>query len=227
MSNSIARALLAVVFISASANSFSAAVTFNSPNNNIAATRDAWLAAVGISSPEYFEDFETGFSDGQNVSGIAGLFPGGLVIRDTSSSGSATIEGTPGGIGGSNPVGNFALEQNERPFLELDFSANPVDYVGFRDIDHTGTNVVITFVGGATQSATFEGTSVSGDSAEFFAVFRNDMPRITLLQLDSSGDRSWGIDNLEYGPAPVPLPAAVWLLGGAVGCLWSQRRRLC
>jgi len=204
---------------------FAALQTFNSPGTDINATRDAWLLASGIASAQHQVDFETGFSDGQNVSGLVGLFPGGLVITDTSSAGSASIEGTAGGIGGSNPVGGFALEHNEAPFLELDFSAMPVDYVAFRDIDHTGTQVIVTFVGGATSITGFETTGTGGDSAEFFGLFRGDMPRITRVEMDAAGDRTWGIDDLEYGVSTVPLPGAVWLLGGALGALAAKRRR--
>ena len=205
-----------------------AILTFNSSDNdptNISTTRNAWLSASGITIPEHLADFESGFTDGQNISGVTGLFGGGLVIVDTSTAGAANIEGTAGGIGGSNPVGSFAVEQNERQFLELDFSARPVDYVAFQDIDHTGTSLIIHFVGGATVNFGLDSTAVNGDSAEFFGVFRNDMPRITLIQMDSSGDGRWGIDNIEYG-APVPLPGAVWLHGSAIAGLtgWSRHR---
>ena len=60
-------------------------LSFNSvtPADN-SVTRTNWLAAIGISSPQFLVNFETGFTDGQNISGSTGLFPGGLVITDTS-----------------------------------------------------------------------------------------------------------------------------------------------
>lgn len=174
-------------------------LTFNSINrNDNAAVRQDWLNAIGIDEPEFLVDFETGFTDNQNISGTASLFPLGLTINDTSIAGEVIINST-GGINGSNPVGQFAATQNERAFLELDFSSNPVDYVGFQDIDHAGTDGIVTFADGTMTNISFETTRASGDSAEFFGIFRNDMPLISLIQLDARGDRRWGIDNIEYG----------------------------
>lgn len=195
-------------------------VTFNSSNQaGNASTRSDWLATVGISSPEFLVDFESGFSDGQNIHGLA-VLPGGLVINDT---GPGTpmiiIESGSGDIGGSNPVGGFSATQDEQAFLELDFSANPVDYVGLMDIDHTGTSGVVTFVGGTTANFSLDSTSGFGDTAEFFGIFRNDLPQITKVELNASGDGNWGVDNIEYGSiASVPEPSSglfgvVFLLG--------------
>ena len=200
-------------------------ITFNSssPANN-ETTRTAWLNAVGVTAPQYLVDFESGFSDGQNISGVGGLFPAGLVISDVPD-GNAIIES--GSIGGSNPVGNFALEQDESPVLRLDFSSFLVDYVAFQDIDHTNVSILITFEGGGTASTSLETTATGGDSAEFFGVFRNDMPRILYIDMDAAGDRQWAIDNIEYGVLPVPVPAAVWLFGsGLLGLVGAARRRL-
>lgn len=201
-----------------------AMLTFNSSDTSYTDERDAWLGAIGISDPQYLVDFETGFIDGQNISGVTGLFSGGLIITDTSNAAAASIEADNDGIGGSNPIGSFALEHNEQKYLVLDFSSNPVDYIGFNDIDHTGTDVVVSFVGGSTATTSFEGTGASGDSAEFFAIFRNDMPQITKVELDASGDGTWGIDNLEYGV--VPVPAAAWLFGfGLLGLIGIARKK--
>jgi len=210
-----------------SSNLNAAIITFNSPNAaDAATTRDAWLGAVGIATPQHLVDFESGFTDNQNISGISGLFPGGLIITDTSNANLAMIEGTARGIGGSNPVGNFALEQNEQPYLELDFSSNPIDYLGFRDIDHTNTNIILTFVGGGTTSFSIETTATSRDSAEFTGIFRNDMPKIILVQMDAAGDGAWAVDNLEYGVSAVPVPAAAWLFGsGLIGLVGVARHK--
>ena len=39
-------------------------------------------------------------------------------------------------------------------------------------------------------------------------------------------DESWAMDNLRVDVVPVPLPAAVWLLGSALGGLGLLRRRV-
>jgi hypothetical protein len=178
-------------------------LSFNSarPADNVA-TRSAWLAAIGIGAPGYVVDFESGFADGQNLSGVTGVFPADLVITDTGPGTAEAIVRTGNGtIGNSNPVGSFALAHDEGAYLVLDFSAHPVDYLAFQDIDTAGTIARVTFVGGATVNITIDTTGTSGNSAEFFALYRNDQPRIQKVELDASGSPPWGIDNLEYGPA--------------------------
>ena len=214
--------LVALIGILMSANIVSAAImTFNSnaPANN-SATRSNWLTAAGIVAPEYLVDFESGFADNQDISGVGGLFPANLIITDTSAANDAIIRSGAGIIGGSNPVGTFSVTQNELAFLELDFSTNPVDYIGFQGIDHTGTTGIVTFVGGGTADISLGATALSGNSAEFFGIFRNDMPQITLVQLDASGDRSWGIDTIEYSPEPGTLGL---LLMGSLALLKTRR----
>jgi hypothetical protein len=197
-------------------------VNSDAPSGNAAAL-NAWLSQIGC-PPEFFVDFETGFTVGQNLSGVAGLLPGGLVIRDTGpGTPSAAVQSSSTWFGGSNPIGTYAVAHDEQPYLELDFSARPVDYVSLYDIDHTGADVIITFVGGGTASTRLETTGGSGDSAEFFGVYRNDQPRIIRLQLDASGDGRWGIDNLRYGLVPDPATLALVALG-ASGVLLRRRR---
>ena len=203
-----------LVITLAAVNASGAIITFNSSspaNNN--ATRLNWLNAAGIVAPQHLVDFEIGFVNNQNISGVGGLFPANLVITDTSNAGAAIIRSGAGAIGGSNPVGTYSVTQNELAFLELDFAVNPVDYIAFQDIDHTGTSGIVTFVGGGTANISFETTGGSGNTAEFFGIYRNDMPRITLVQLDSSGDGRWGIDTIEYGLIPEPATVLVLSLG--------------
>lgn len=173
-------------------------------NSNFVSSNDTvrteWLAAVGIDAADYFVDFESGFVAEQNISGITGLFPAGLIIADTGGSDEVIIRTGNGVIGGSNPVGLFSATHDERPFLVLDFSASPVDYLGLLEIDQAGTTVVVTFEGGDSTSFRIETTASSGNTAEFLGIFRNDQPPIVRVELDASGDNRWGIDNLEYGP---------------------------
>ena len=197
------RAIIASLVFSALSSAAVATFDATAAANN-ASTRSRWLAAVGIADPANRVDFESGFTNGQNVSGMPDLFPAGLVIADTSSAHQALIRTGAGIIGGSNPVGAYSLVHNEQPYLELDFSANPIDYLGFLGIDHTAGVAIVTFPGGATANVPMTTTAGSGDSAQFYGIFRNDQPRIVKIQFGPfpSGDGSWGIDNIEFGSLP-------------------------
>jgi hypothetical protein len=190
-----------------------------SPADNDA-TVAAWLNDIGIDAAdvEFFEDFEAGFVEGQNVSGVSGLFPGGLVIID-SDAGEAIITGLSSNIGGSNPVGDFAVSQNEDPFLVLDFTASPVDYVSFADIDHTGTTVILDFVGGCSVTTSIETTGTSGNTAEFFGIVGEYMPRLERVSLNAAGDGEWAIDNIAYGRIADADVDGDGILDGADNCV--------
>src|SRR5688572_9219219 len=140
---------LAVLVSGFEHSAFADLITYNSPaTDQNAMARAGFLAEMGIRSPQFLVDFETGFVDGQNVSNQPGLFPAGLVIRDSSAANAAIIESGPGSISLSNPVGQFALTYDGglSDVLELDFSASPVDYIGYQDIDTTSNNSIITLV---------------------------------------------------------------------------------
>lgn len=187
-------------------------ITFNSTTTaGNAAARSDWLSAIGVAAPEFSIDFEAGFAAGQNVHGLA-LFPAGVLLNDTGpGTPSMIIRSGAGEIGGSNPVGSFSVTQDEQAFLEINFSANPVDYVGFMDIDHTGTSGIITFVDDTSRSFSLDSTAGSGNSAEFFGIFRNDQPKIRKIEMNASGDGRWGLDHIEFGGiSNVPEPGSTF-----------------
>ena len=124
---------------------------------DVGAMRASWLADCGVAGPTYTVDFETGFVDRQNVSAVPGLFPGGLVITDSSSAHSAAVR-TGSSLGGSMPNGNFGLAHNEQPYLELSFPAPGVEGFSLADIDHTGTNIRVTHADGAVSTFSIETT---------------------------------------------------------------------
>ncbi|MBI5708150.1 MAG: PEP-CTERM sorting domain-containing protein [Armatimonadetes bacterium] len=178
--------------------------------------RNAWLTACGVTSGQYFEDFEA-IAVGTNLHGQTGLLPGGLVIWDTSTAHAAFVQSSSSFFGGNLPLDTRGVAHNEQAYLELDFTAAPVDYVAGFDLDHTGTVLIVTFIDDTTEQTNLD----SAQPAEFWGVWRNDKPRIKRIQLDSSGDHEWGIDNLEYGV--VPEPATLCTLG--IGAFAIARRR--
>ena len=119
-----------------------------------------------------------------------------------------------------------AAQHDEAPYLEFGLSADPADYFGFYDIDHATGTLIVTYTEDTTDSFCPESTGGSGNSAEFFGVYRNDMPRIKLIQINIGADAEWGVDNLEYNSV-IPEPATWSLLLGAVGVSRrpSQSRR--
>jgi hypothetical protein len=216
--------MLAATPTQAAVSLFNAATTADN-----ATTRANWLAAIGIASPQFLVNFESGFVNNQDISGVGGLFPAGLIIDDTSPADAVLIQTGAGSIGGSNPVGNFSATHNEAPSLVLDFSASPVDYVGFLEIDQASTSGVITFVGGATANFNLDTTGSGGNIEEFFGIWRNDQPRIVSVAMNASGDGEWGIDNIEYGTVPAanvaPEPGSLALCGTVLAGGWAARRR--
>ncbi|MFO0834988.1 MAG: GC-type dockerin domain-anchored protein [Phycisphaerales bacterium] len=166
---------------------------------DIAARRAEWLADCGVAAPVYSVDFESGYTDGQNVSGIPGLFPGGLVITDTWTTGLAEVR-TGRVFGGSYPNGNFALKHNEKPYLEMRFPGAGVSGFALSDIDHSGTTLVVHHSDGTTSTFSIETTTTGGVSGEFVGVWRNGRAPIVRVEMDATGDGTWGIDDIQWVP---------------------------
>lgn len=165
--------------------------------NENSVQRDLWFEEMLIGDSEYLIDFEN-LSSGLNIHNLE--IEGGLVIRDTTASEVVQITGDPEILGTSNPVGNFAAAHNEGDSLVLDFSIEPVDYVGFFEIDTLGGQYTITFTDGTTESFTTETTASGGNSAEFLGIYRNDCAKITSVSVISiRGDGEWAIDDIEFG----------------------------
>ena len=208
-----------------------AATVFSSTSNaGNAAQESLWLTAIGGGPAAFSEGFESGYLDNQAVTGDIG---DGLSITGIGQGGGdPKIEQGNGSIGGSNPIGNFALElADDGSFsglstLTLSFS-NPLAYVSFYVIDAAG--MVIDYGAGTFQTS---GTASSGNSAEFHGLVfdASDIVTEVIFPFPSSGSAGWAVDEISWGyaPAPVPLPAAAWLFGSAIigaGIIGRRKRQ--
>lgn len=174
-----------------------------------------FLAALG-EAPDVSIDFESGFADNQDVDGTT---ISGMTI--TAAAGEfARIEQGNGSIGGSNPIGSFALELGDNSGTSVTFSfANAISYFGFYYID-AGSPTVNGF--------DFSSTSATGNTATFGGLTFDLSENVTEVVFSSvSGDGTWGLDDIVFGatPAPVPLPAGLPLLLSGALAFGVMRRR--
>lgn len=189
-------------------------------NGNSAATRDSWLLASGITGGTFLVDFESE-TVGTNLNGVN--LAGGLTI--THPSGSAVVQSASSFFGTSNPIGQNALALAEGSVAAVLTFATPVDYVGGYDIDKPGGTIRVTLTDNSVHTFSSDTTGSGGDSAEFWGLYRDAGPAISMVEFVSvsGGDGEWGLDNLEYGSAVVPEPATMTALG--LGLLAVVRRR--
>jgi len=221
--------LICVSIFFACSTAQAATVFFNSPTNaDNPATYSAWLSAIGISAPQFLEDFEdTGqFIAGTDINGVSGVLPAGLVVTQ-SSSGMVEVVSGSGSIGGGNPLGNQAVVMDQFP-LVFDFSANPIDYFGVFTMDHVGANdgFSVTYTTNGFDNNDISNTLSSGESAEFIGVYTDDQLIKQVRIAVANGSGLWGMDNIQFGlAAVVPVPATFWLFGSALGLLgWLKRQ---
>lgn len=211
--------LLILAMGSVAGVSSAAALFFNSAAfAGNAAERAAWLTAIGIPNGQQFVDFES-YAVDTNLNGID-LGGGASLVHPT---GNALVKSSPTFFGSSNPIGTKALALAESSGTITLFFATPVDYIGGYDIDQPGGTLKATFADNTTAQINLESTGSSGDTAEFWGIWRNDKPSITKVEFiaTNGGDGEWGLDNLEYGA--VPEPATMLAIG--VGLAFTQLRK--
>lgn len=215
------RLISATCLIGISTSSFAGALFFNSTSfAGNAAERASWLSAIGIAGGANFVDFEA-ITVGTNVNGVD--LGGGLSLSHPS--GNALVQSSASFFGSSNPIDTRAVALQEiAGTITLNF-VTPVDYVGGFDIDMPGGTLRATFTDNTTAQITLDSTATSGDTAEFWGVWRNDAAAISKIEFiaSSGGDGEWGLDNLEYGA--VPEPGTMIAIGAGLALARLRRRR--
>ncbi|WP_425100371.1 hypothetical protein [Tropicibacter sp. S64] len=199
------------------------------PSGNVAAYT-LRLGTAQIAAPQYVLDFETGYAGGQEIDGTIGY--GGLHIAGIGvGGGPAKIETGAGTIGGSDPIGSYALElADDGPFsgltvLSLTFES-ALAYLSFYMIDSP-----VRLIDYGSGSQTMDGTGGSGNVAEFRGFVFSPSESVTKVSFpfDDFGADGWGIDSIAWGyvTAAVPLPATLPMLVAALfpGLALARRRR--
>ena len=221
----IAATILAFAAFNTPAHALTAYNSSSFANN--ASTEGNFLTAIG-ESVDFFEDFETGYTDGDTLDGstVDGMtFNSGLD--------NPTVRSGTSPFGSSNPIGTFALKAVDASGLRFSLSfASAIDYFSFYSLDHGAMTLNIGFEGGATQNFAVEGTTASGNSAEFFGLVGNGTAGDRIVSVGFSnvgGSAGFGVDNISWGKfdtPTVPLPAGFpLLLCGLAAFGWMRRRQ--
>jgi hypothetical protein len=207
-----------ILFIVIPASAFS---TYTSHYDDMDTTRNAWLSDLGISAPDTTIDFESGFTHDQDILGTT--LSGGLTITSTSG-GYAFVTNSSGDLGGSYPLGTFALAVDENDNYTFAFSAS-ISYFGFYMMDNSTTPLTINYTDGSSEDTTIGPGGSGGYNGRFLAMIFDKPVSSLYIPRVNGGDGEVGIDNIEFGNA-VPIPGALWLLGsGLLGLVAVRRKR--
>jgi hypothetical protein len=185
----------------------------------MSSTRSAWLTDLGISAPDTTIDFETSYTQDQDI--IDAALPGGLTISSTA--GYAYVTNDSSDLGGSSPLDTFALAIDEGDNYTFTFSTS-ISYFGFYMMDNSSTPLTINYIDGSAESIDIGYGGSGRYNGTFLAmIFDKQVSSLYIPDVDG-GDHKVGIDNIEFGNT-VPIPGALWLLCSGLFTLVAVRRK--
>ena len=209
--------LILFIGMPASAASFTA---YTSSYADMDATRQSWLDDLGISSPDETIDFESGFANQQDI--LGSTLSGGLTIT-SSTNGYAFVTNSSSDLGGSYPLGTFALAVDEKDDYTFDFSSS-ISYFGFYMMDNSSTNLTINYTDGSSEGTTINHGGSGGYNGTFLGLTFDKSVSSLYIPNVNGGDGEVGIDNIEFGNT-VPIPPSILLFGSGMFGLIGFRKK--
>lgn len=129
----------------------------------------------------------------------------------------------------SNLLGGNYLDSNDNRYIDWSISGlGRFNTVSFFVIDAADVGGKFSIKAGGTRFANLAGADGKLANGNIQLVTISLSEAVTSLDLRLMHDRSndgFAVDGLTVGLAPVPLPAAAWLLIGGVGVLGAAARR--
>lgn len=151
-----------------------------------------------------------GTGSGGTVSGLAGNTGEELALRR------GNVYGRTDQVGGT-----WFLDSNDTYGIEWSVSTGSMfNTVMFALTDHAEYSTMTIEAGGMTRTISGIGGSVS----QLIAIDFGSLVSSAVITLDQATNDGFSIDGAQVGVAPVPLPAAGFLLIGGLGGLAMMRR---
>lgn len=231
------RILLTAAAMVAASASASLALSVTTTGPNLVDAQNAESAFLNNKIILATETFETGFTDGDRnptygtgVGTFTDNDPGNFDGQGLGILSAATAPGIPfSGRFNLTPSGSLWLDSFDRRdvSLALKLPSNATG-LGFymTDLDDQGANTQMSVFGSGGLLGSFDLTPSGQSSGSFFYVAINFMGAdVTGLQFthNDSAD-GWGVDDFS-AVAPIPLPAAGWMLIAGLGALFGFGRR--